>query len=345
MIFVLFFLPSSEASRKRTMKRRLEDIREAVERAFRHDDIFYKPWLGYQYCDGLNLDERNPMKTLVIGASRYCQTDICRNAYCMTFTNPAILKTYCEGDGKCNFVSMDSERGGWHKDYNLSDINTASILTTRYEEESGGRFIPRAYRFFADRLGGSVLGLDDPASLWNRIAFVNYLQLITTVETPEYHGAYRKFYWDSYEIIQKIITILEPECIILWTPEAFRKAEITTLFPGARKDRDFSIRIDAAYGRKERQYFKYRVPIGEKDYTLLTCPHPTAFSGKRTLKYFETIREERMNIGYSRPGSWGHAFPQYYEERTVEQTVEDYDDWEDFGEVLGLQLRDFMEDA
>lgn len=202
----------------------MNNLKQQIDIAYSEKKIFFKPWIGPYYDEGvLFRGADHPVRLLVIGASRYCEYSwkqetqdpsqpICDYMeVCRHISDPNKLERIFD---KCNYAKQ-------YGDYQLSDINSASILSNTVD----------TYKSFKERLI-SMLDIDSDSKneVWLHVSFMNYLQSIVWGEkkgnkrrlTPKRSNE-PELYDDSEPFIKTVIDILQPDIIILWGPETFQK--------------------------------------------------------------------------------------------------------------------------
>lgn len=301
-----------------------EGILKNLDLAAAEEQLFFFPYIGREYLSGLEIVPRKRRRTLVIGASRYCTLHCNSHHCCENEFSPAKLHSLFKNRRQCAIMPKGK----------LEFINPVSILKARdnYLIEEERKMIPYTYVQFTEALE-RILGID-AYYLWDSLAFINFLQtIVPTVKTPPFKGN-EELYRKSSEIVEKVIEILDPECIIMWASDPIDNS-IGKIFPYATVDEDFAIRLESKHSRKGyRQYAKYDLPINGKNYVLLTSPHP-AYGNKRTVEYYKELqandflREEYLQMENFR--------------LRKKITLENYDDWEDFWEVLSLFAEDYSQ--
>ena len=187
---------------------------EKIDFAFNRGDLFYKPWIGSNYDEGFIFKgQSDSVKILIIGASRYCKEVIDKG------------KDECENKDKCikncNYKDLKCISHSCKKVPQLYDINRTSI-----DNHITGYDLEQSYKCFENKLiefindSGQTVGKE---YLWNHVAFVNYLQCqIGQAKTPA-RAKETKLFEDSKVIIEKIISILEPDVIVLWGSGTIRR--------------------------------------------------------------------------------------------------------------------------
>ena len=256
-----------------------QSTQERIDQAFKQKELFYKPWIGIQYDEGIQLDESIPFKLLVIGASRYCEYSNKREqnekSLCPHLNDCAFC---CDYDRlmsiakDCPFVNDSDVRGNTHKGYCLYDINKASILRSFYESS-----LPTAYSTFQEVLNKRAQ-YENPKDIWKHVAFFNYCQPIVwgnekgkRTPTP-YYDEKPILYTNSKPTVEKLISLLSPDLIFLWQSKPL-KDSFDKLFPAA-KLRNESISPKYKNG-KSKEYPTYSLKVEDKDIILCPTPHPT----------------------------------------------------------------------
>ena len=279
-------------------------LSEQINQAFADKQLFYKPWIGNKYEKGIILHGSNPVKVLVIGASRYCEyskynpqpcpvIDSCK--YCMEYD------TLLQISHNCPFINDVESRGGTHGDYKLCDINTASILKAYY-----GNNRINAYKNFQIVLS-RLIDCEDPVDIWQHLAFFNYIQPIVVNEsgstnTPDYTG-HKSIYHASRQVVETIIDILKPDTIILWLSRPLRSA-IDIMFSDSRE----VYQIIVKRKDKSKEYPAFSVKINGKHFLLITSPHPSDYAWNYC--YYEQV--EQFSESFVTPSSLGKPYPSYH---------------------------------
>ena len=289
-----------------------------LNEAFNRKDLFYKPWIGYKYKEGISIfNSDSPKKILVIGASRYCEYLV--NNENQRCPNHDICIMHHDYDkllqiaSSCPFVNDLGKRNDTHEDFRLCDINSASIL------KAYNGTPPKAYKKF-QQVMCEALNSETPEKIWISLAFTNYFQPIVLGEgnnrtkTPNYRK-YQNLYEESRHIVEKEIELLEPDWIILWQSTPIKDAFVH-LFPTAKVAGTITLLKGKAY-----QY--YNISIGGKNIRLITSPHPTDVTSTDT--FYRKVRSNTHMVGYFTPQSITESFR--------DDTNND-DQWEDFKSVL-----------
>lgn len=243
-----------------------------IQKAWEDKAFFFKPWIGRLYGEGVQLPNSGcRMKTLVIGASRYCEylkehgENACSNreACCFCHDYDQLMRIA----DRCPFVNDSAARGNTNRGLKNFDINTASILKTIHNGHA-----PKAYKSFQEVMG-DLLGLDNPQKVWLHLAFVNYFQPIVWNEgkkrtrTPSV-SKFEETYAESRRAIEKLIEVLDPDVILVWLPRQFRD-EFKCLYPDAEP-------IAKALKDDEMKFPTYYLNVKGHRTLLQTTPHPTA---------------------------------------------------------------------
>lgn len=170
---------------------------------------FFIPYQGPKYTLGLI----NNKKILVVGASHYC-----------TYSKKSI--NYNEGDFECpvwaectsplkkcsskfDKICPHYTSIGWYKDYDyISLSNRARIEIENYLEGANYPAYNRFTKFMLD-----YLGWEEKEQLWNRIAFVNYVQyFLPQHNTPTLD----KTDINSFIAFLSYCEELKPDIVIVW---------------------------------------------------------------------------------------------------------------------------------
>lgn len=186
-------------------------LQDKIESAYNRKELFFKPWVGKQYEEGLLLkgDEKR-RKVLIIGASRYCKIALGKeNDLCSQASNCIGMVDHDKLSGlmsSCAFVQSLNKNG------KLFDINQESILNHI------GAGSEKTYKRFEKKLQEYLDG-KDKEELWNHVSFINYLQcIIDTIDTPPRASSdiITSQFDESKVVVEKTISLLNPDIIILW---------------------------------------------------------------------------------------------------------------------------------
>ena len=243
----------------------MKSINSKIQQAFKKKEIFFLPWVGQKYEEGL-ARRQTKNKVLVIGASRYCE--YCKNSKrechfydsCHFSTDYDILK-----DIVCPYARDSSKRNNTHPGYNLCNINHASLLKFIYQ--TGHNKEPRAYNYFQEKIRIAA-EYKEGKEVWLHIAFFNYLQAIVSgpddnpTKTPSYESK-RDLYQKSKPIVEKLISIIDPDVIFLWASSPIKK-DINKLF-------DFESTIES----NTLISAIHTISVEKKQYSLIVSPHPS----------------------------------------------------------------------
>lgn len=235
-----------------------------IESAYERKELFFKPWIGKQYEDGLLLKgDEKCRKVLLIGASRYCKCSLNKE------------KVRCPHRGSCigmiKYDKLSSLKSSCafvkslNKNGELSDINKESILNHIRRAP-----IEKSYNRFENKFRRCLVG-ESKNELWNHVSFINYLQcIIDTINTPSRASSNKNTgqFDESKVIVEKTISILRPDIIILWgSSTIFRNMNINS-----RKEQSHSRLFSDC---RRINSLVYDVIIEEKSYPLmLTNHHP-----------------------------------------------------------------------
>lgn len=251
-------------------------LQEKIESAYNTKALFFKPWIGKQYDEGILFSkDRARMKVLIIGASRYCKEikkkgfDAC--AHWSSCLNRCDFDSLVTVTKTCAFVqSMDHEGL-------LADINKASVL-----KHISGAYIEKTYQTFEKQFR-PYTDCKSAANLWNHISFINYLQCcVPEEETPHRSSSAvnEQIFEKSKVIVEKTIALLRPDLVILWGSQTIWHNMHISI---SKKDHSCS-RLFSNCTMINNKVFLIR--IEDNDYPLmLTDVHPSS----RTRKF--EIRE------------------------------------------------------
>ncbi len=261
-------------------------LQDKIDSAYNSKEMFFKPWVGEQYEEGLLLkgDEKR-RKVLIIGASRYCKSSLGKeNDSCSQADNCIGMVDHDRLSGlkmPCDFVRSLNKKG------DLFDINQESILNHIKgvgPEKSYKRF-EKIFREYWD--GGSQ------EVLWKHVSFINYLQcIIDTIVTPPRASSDKitSQFDESKVIVEKSISLLNPDVIILWGSATIKRNMRITRKKEANCSRLFS-------NCAQIQDSIYDIIIGNVSYPLmLTNHHPFYYNFKIEDGVFsDYVEHEKSN--------------------------------------------------
>lgn len=157
---------------------------------------YFKPWVGSSYRNS------NP-RILVIGDSHYC-------------ADP------CPIPGRCGVRgNLPPERMGRCQ-------NFTQDVTLRYLDSRAGRaeaegWMGKTYRSFEKMLlGKDDVSVAESMSIWNRIAFYNFVQTAASQE-PSNENYTPEDYKRSTPFAAQVMNDLHPDIILVWGTKAYDK--------------------------------------------------------------------------------------------------------------------------
>lgn len=273
--------------------------RDKINKAYKEKEFFFKPWIGLKYEKGVPFLKNDvSRKVMVIGASRYCEysnnQEKNNEAPCPHLNHCCFCSDYDSMlaiASDCPFIKDAQARNNTHKDYLLSDINSASILKSYYGKS------PKAYKVFQNALN-AVLNCNEAKRIWSYLAFTNYFQPIVwgkdgdRTRTPRIREQ-SVLYDESRQIIERQIELLEPDIIILWQSSAI-KDSFKSLFPNAVPTH-FKHTIQTSKGTMD--YPVYNLKINDRTIKLIPSPHPS--DPARANPFFSTLGS--MSVSYVTP--------------------------------------------
>ena len=165
---------------------------------------FFNPYIGTLYQGGLI----NNKKVLVLGASHYCLYDSSSDKFnCPVWDECTSLES--KDSSKFDLCCPYYKSLGWYEQYDYVRLsNSPKIELENYLSDGGYD----TYNNFTQCLL-DLLNIPDAQSLWERLAFVNYVQyFLPTQTTPNLT------YADigSFESLIEYIENLKPDIIIVW---------------------------------------------------------------------------------------------------------------------------------
>lgn len=193
---------------------------------------FFNPYIGIHYQDGLINDK----KVLVLGASHYCTYNYNSDKFkCPVWEQCTSYNS--KDSSKFDLCCPYYKSIGWYEQYdNVKLCNSPRIELENYLSDSGYD----SYENFTQCLL-SLLKLPNKQYMWERLAFVNYIQyFLPTLTTPN-------LTYDDigcFEALMEYINQLKPDIIIVWgtqTTNHFKHKYISRLVEKleVRKDNYF----------------------------------------------------------------------------------------------------------
>lgn len=182
-------------------------------------NLFFKPWVNIElYNIGLS-----GHKILVVGASHYCPYDKC--PYFKECTSK---------------ITKDSSPFNLLCPYCDKDLSHTTIEAVEYFL-GGDQNV--SYRNFSDFMT-EIMGLaNDDKTLWNHIAFMNYVQyMLGTDIFTEYSDMQER----DYEAFKEVVIQLRPDIIIAWgkAGEDIKRHKIGNNIIGVDENYIFEIEIE-----------------------------------------------------------------------------------------------------
>lgn len=160
---------------------------------------FFEPWIGDGYEEGFY-----GLKTLAVGVCHFCTEDCPHTAVCR---NPDSI---WEKDQDCPFYASREDKAY----YRLSNSNIIEITSFIDRDASYPSY--KIFTYYMLKCAGD-LGSEKRASLWNRIAFTNYLQFYhnDTEMTPKDAATYDA----AYPTFRTLIDRLTPDVVYVWSKD------------------------------------------------------------------------------------------------------------------------------
>lgn len=222
---------------------------------------FFKPFIGYNYSTGYN-----GVKTLVLGASLYCNKTCEHREECTKDSKP--FENCCPhavgqklSDNIINEIENYLEKAGRYNSYdNFTKLINHSLDTTTKEIRK---------------------------NIWNQFAFYDYIQhFLAEKNTPRFK-ANKRLYKSDFPAFEKVRKELKPEFIIIWGQPVFQV-------------------LKESYGDKFEKidpYNEYHYKLTEESGTCYFCylNHPS-YPGfncliednyKALLKAIDYVKQER----------------------------------------------------
>lgn len=150
---------------------------------------FFNEYVGDNYAKGVN-----GKKVLVLGASFYCDKFECLNfKECTSVLN----KDSSNFDSKCPVYAKDGKLLSNEPSYCIGDS-------------------PKTYRNFASSMAAYV-GSDDYDTIWNSMAFTNYVQFFLPKNGGEFRSTMKSDLSErDYFAFLETLTKLQPDIVIVW---------------------------------------------------------------------------------------------------------------------------------
>lgn len=171
---------------------------------------FFKPYIGEKYEQGLV----NGKKILVLGASHYCTHSKKSDNHSKKFDCPVweictsiVNKDSSQFDLNCEYY----KKIGWYDKYDyISLSNSPRIELENYLEGDNSDY--DSYKNFTDLIR-DIYHFKDEKSIWDRLAFVNYVQyFLPTQRTP----TLTQDDLTSFSSLLKYLDDLQPDVVIAW---------------------------------------------------------------------------------------------------------------------------------
>lgn len=165
---------------------------------------FFNPYIGAHYQDGLI----NKKKVLVLGASHYCtynsQSEIF-NCPCWEKCTSYKYKDSSKYDMSCPYYQSI----GWYDQYNYVRLSNSPLIELENYLSDGGYV---TYDNFTKCIV-NLLKLPNEQYVWDRLAFVNYVQyFLPTLTTPSLNRSDI----GCFEAFIEYVEELKPDIIIVW---------------------------------------------------------------------------------------------------------------------------------
>ena len=151
---------------------------------------FFKPFVGKYYTRGIK-----GKKILVIGASFYCNRVKC--PYFAECTNVDV-KDSAPYDNICPEYVDEGKKLHFEPRYCVED------------------YAPQTYQRFASYIG-RFLGITDYDTIWQHMAFTNYVQFMLPADENSYRGTYLSDLSErDYEAFNEVLLELQPDIVVVW---------------------------------------------------------------------------------------------------------------------------------
>ena len=219
---------------------------------------FFEPFVGKRYAEGIN-----GKRLLVLGASFYCDRVKC--PFFASCTS-VIMKDSSAFDTKCPEYQPAGKKLHLEPSYCVEDA-------------------PVTYQRFAAYMG-KHLGTDDYNTIWDHLAFTNYVQFFL----PATNGSFRETTWSDIserdlaaftEVVQK----LQPDIVIVWG----------SVINSCLKERNPYLA-----DRKELQETEYyichlNIPGAEKPIAIINPYHPSSSAWYSAMDQFDGYMLNLLN--------------------------------------------------
>lgn len=211
---------------------------------------FFEPFIGKRYAEGIN-----GKRILVLGASFYCD-----RVKCPLFASctSVIMKDSSAFDTKCPEYQPAGKKLHLEPSYCVEDA-------------------PVTYQRFAAYMG-KHLGTDDYDTVWDHLAFTNYVQFFL----PATNGSFRETSWSDISerdlaAFTEVVQRLQPDIVIVWG----------SVINSCLKERNPYLA-----DRKELQETKYyichlNIPGAEKPIAIINPYHPSSSAWYSAMEQFD----------------------------------------------------------
>lgn len=203
---------------------------------------FFTPYVGPKYNDGIC-----GKKVLVVGASFYCDKNGERNFFKCPFfekcTNPEI-----KNSEPYNLICPVYSPNG----YKLQDEPTLAIENCY-----------KAYKTFASFFSESVDNPDEGYSIWDRLAYTNYVQFFVPPKETKPSYLSERDLASFYETLRE----LTPDVVITWGVVFTEEIRMKNEFVSQTEKNNLL----------ENEYYVWhmKLPEMEREITIINCFHPS----------------------------------------------------------------------
>ena len=219
---------------------------------------FFEPFVGKRYAEGIN-----GKRILVLGASFYCD-----RVKCPFFSSctSVIMKDSSAFDTKCPEYQPAGKKLHLEPSYCVEDA-------------------PVTYQRFAAYMG-KHLGTDDYDTVWDHLAFTNYVQFFL----PATNGSFRETSWSDISerdlaAFTEVVKKLQPDIVIVWG----------SVINSCLKERNPYLA-----GLKELQETEYyichlNIPGAEKPIAIINPYHPSSSAWYSAMEQFDGFMSNLLN--------------------------------------------------
>ena len=219
---------------------------------------FFEPFVGKRYAEGIN-----GKRILVLGASFYCDRVKC--PFFASCTS-VIMKDSSAFDTKCPEYQPAGKKLHLEPSYCVEDA-------------------PVTYQRFAAYMG-KHLGTDDYNTVWDHLAFTNYVQFFL----PATNGSFRETSWSDISerdlaAFTEVVKKLQPDIVIVWG----------SVINSCLKERNPYLADLKELQETEYYIGHLNIPGAEKPIAVINPYHPSSSAWYSAMEQFDGYLSNLLN--------------------------------------------------